>query len=168
MATVYVETTIPSYLAAYPSRDLLTAAHQQITHDWWRDARERFDLHISEAVLAEIREGDPDAIARRMEKVKDLPVLQFSEEVEDLASLYGTRLSLPERAKQDLAHVAFAVAYRLKYLVTWNCAHIANGEVIEQIQEVNREIEAFMPLILTPEELMRWDEEKTNDERSNR
>ena len=52
MPTVYLETTIPSYLAARPSRDIIIAAHQQITRDWWRDARERFDVYISEAVLA--------------------------------------------------------------------------------------------------------------------
>ena len=53
MPTVYLETTIPSYLAAHPSRDLIVAAHQQITHEWWREARQRFDVYISEAVLAE-------------------------------------------------------------------------------------------------------------------
>ena len=60
MPTIYLETTIPSYLAAHPSRDLIVAAHQQITHEWWREARHRFDLYISEAVLAEIRAGDPE------------------------------------------------------------------------------------------------------------
>jgi hypothetical protein len=38
---VYIETTIPSYLAAWPSRDLLQAARQQITHDWWTNRRLR-------------------------------------------------------------------------------------------------------------------------------
>lgn len=32
---VYIETTVVSYLTARPSRDLIVAAHQQITHDWW-------------------------------------------------------------------------------------------------------------------------------------
>lgn len=59
MPTVYLETTIPSYLVARPSRDLIVAAHQQITHDWWCDAREHFDIYISEAVLTEIRLSDP-------------------------------------------------------------------------------------------------------------
>lgn len=66
MPTVYLETTVPSYLAARPSRDIIIAAHQQITRDWWRDARERFDVYISEAVLAEICLGDPDVVARRL------------------------------------------------------------------------------------------------------
>ena len=75
MPTIYLETTIPSYLAARPSRDLIIVAHQQITHEWWRDAGNRFALYISEAVLAEIRAGDPDAAARRLTIVDGLPIL---------------------------------------------------------------------------------------------
>lgn len=81
MPTVYLETTIPSYLAARPSRDLIIAAHQQITHEWWRNAGDRFDLYISEAVLAEIRAGDPDAAARRLAIMDGLPLLALNEDV---------------------------------------------------------------------------------------
>jgi hypothetical protein len=154
MARVYVETTIPSYLAAYPSRDLRVAAHQQVTHEWWRTARTRFTLYISESVVAEIREGDPEAADRRLKIVADLPVLRFNKEVEDLAELYGRRLDLPDDAKEDLAHIAFAAVYGLDYLLTWNCAHIANGGIIRRIRDVNEETRVFMPLILTPEELI--------------
>lgn len=75
MATVYLETTIPSYLVAEPSRDLVVAANQKITHDWWRTARERFDLLISEPVLDEIQAGDPDMAARHLEIIDGLPML---------------------------------------------------------------------------------------------
>ena len=44
---VYLETTIPSYLTARPSRDLVTAAHQQITREWWDTRRHAFDLFVS-------------------------------------------------------------------------------------------------------------------------
>jgi len=66
MQKVYLETTIASYLAAKASRDLIIAAHQQITQDWWQTARDRFDLYVSEAVLDEVRVGDPEAIERRL------------------------------------------------------------------------------------------------------
>ena len=72
MQTVYLETTIPSYLAAKASRDLIVAAHQRITQDWWETARHRFELYVSEAVLDEVRAGDPDAVARRLEYVENL------------------------------------------------------------------------------------------------
>jgi hypothetical protein len=154
MPSVYLETTIPSYLAAYPSRDLIFAAHQQITHEWWRDAPQRFDLYISEAVLDEIRRGDPDAAARRLAFVDKLPVLELNDDVRALVHLYDQKLGLRGRARADLPHFAFAVAFETDYLVTWNCAHIANGEIVRRLREVNEELNRFTPLIVTPEEIL--------------
>jgi len=154
MPTVYVETTIPSYLAAHPSRDLIIAAHQQITHEWWRVARSRFDLYISEAVLEEIRAGEPDAIVRRLQIVEGLPVLQLNDDVRTLVHEYDRRLGLVGRARADLPHFAFAVAYETDYLLTWNCSHIANGEIIRRLLEANAELNRFTPLIVTPEEIL--------------
>lgn len=154
MPSVYLETTIPSYLAAYPSRDLVIAAHQQITHDWWRTAPERFDLYISEAVLDEIEAGDPEAVARRLEIVEGLPILALSDDVATLVNAYEDRLGLVGRTRPDLLHIAFAVAYEADYLVTWNCRHIANGETIRRLARANAELRRFTPVIVTPEELL--------------
>jgi hypothetical protein len=153
MPTVYLETTIPSYLASRPSRDLVIAAHQQITHEWWAQARDSFDLFVSEAVLEEIRLGDPEAATRRLGIVEDLPVLALNEDVRDLVRLYSQRLGLPQQAQADVLHIAFAVAYKLDYLVTWNCKHIANGRVIHRLIDLNTEIRRPTPVIVTPEEL---------------
>jgi hypothetical protein len=160
MPTVYLETTIPSYLAAHPSRDLIIAAHQQITHEWWREARQHFEGYISEAVLAEIRAGDPDAAARRLAIVDGLPILALHEDVRALVHAYDQRFRLGERARADLPHVAFAVAYAMDYLVTWNCAHLANGEVIRRLREVNVALQRPTPIIVTPEELLEFPEEE--------
>ena len=154
MTTVYLETTIPSYLAAYPSRDLIIAAHQQITHEWWRTAKDRFDMYVSEAILAEIRSGDPEAVSRRLEIVEGLPVLELSEDVRFLAQHYEKELGLYGHAKADIPHFAFAVAHMMDYLVTWNCAHIANGEIIRRLINVNSKIDRFTPVIVTPEEIL--------------
>ena len=154
MPTVYLETTIPSYLAARPSRDIIIAAHQQITRDWWRDACERFDVYISEAVLAEICLGDPDVVAHRLAIVEKLPIVEINNEVQDLVSIYAQRLGLTGRAQIDLPHIALAVAYAMDYLVTWNCAHIANGAVIRRLGAINSELHLHMPVIVTPEELL--------------
>jgi hypothetical protein len=153
MPTVYLATTLPSYLAAHPSRDLIVAAHQQITHEWWREARPRFDLSISEAVLAEMRAGDPDAAARRLALVDGRPILALHEEVRGLVHAYDQRLRLGARARADLPHVAVAVAYATEYLLTWHGAHLANGEVIRRLQEVNGELRRATPIIVTPEAL---------------
>jgi len=153
MPTVYVETTIPSYLAALPSRDLVTAANQQITHDWWLTARQRFELVVSDSVLLEISAGDVVMARKRMELVAGLRVLTSDENVRKLFTLYQQRLSMPRRAENDLLHLASAVRYSVDYLVTWNCAHIANGQVIKRLIAVNKAEVLPTPLIVTPQEL---------------
>lgn len=159
MASVYVETTIPSYLVARPSRDLIVAAHQQITTEWWNSSRQRFDLYVSEAMLDEIRVGDPDSAARRLEVVDGLDVLAMSDEVANLIREYHGPLGLVGAAAADLPHLAFAVAYNMDYLLTWNCKHIANGHVVRRLQAVNAVAGRSTPIILTPEELLNEPEE---------
>lgn len=163
MPSVYLETTIPSYLAAHPSRDLIIAAHQQITHDWWRSARHRFDLYISEAVLDEIQAGDAEAAARRLENVEGVPILEFSHDVNALVVAYDDRLGLVGRARADVVHIAFAVAYEMDYMVTWNCRHIANGVMIRRLADANTELGRATPVIVTPEELLESSEGDTHD-----
>ena len=154
MPSVYLETTIPSYLVARPSRDLITAAHQQISHEWWDTAKGRFDFYVSEAVLDEIRAGDTGYAARRMEIVAEIDVLAFTDDVETLIRAYDHRLGLAGSARADLPHFAYAVAYNMDYLVTWNCKHIANGQVIKRLTVVNAELHRQTPIIVTPEELL--------------
>jgi hypothetical protein len=158
--SVYLETTILSYLAAHPSRDLVVAAHQQITHEWWRVARHRYELFISASVLGEMRKGDPDAAARRLAWVEDLPVLEVNDEVGSLFEAYNKELGLPERATVDVLHIAFAVGFGMDYLLTWNCAHIANGEVVRRLLQVNETLGKPTPVIVTPEELLESVKEK--------
>ena len=124
---LYLESTIISYLVAYPSRDLIVAAHQQITHEWWDQARSKFSNYISQAVLDEISTGNPDAASRRLAFVAGLPILALTEDVHVLAEEYLHKLGLPRGAHLDVVHLAFAVSYEVDYLLTWNCAHLANG-----------------------------------------
>jgi hypothetical protein len=154
MQKVYLETTIASYLAAKASRDLIIAAHQQITQDWWLTARARFKLYVSEAVLAEVRAGDPEAIERRLRFIENLPVLALNEDVRALTRHYDKTLGLSGRARADIPHMAYAVSYRMDYLVTWNCSHIANGEMIRRLLKANGELNRPTPLIVTPEEIL--------------
>jgi hypothetical protein len=68
--SLYLESTIPSYLVAAPSRDLLIAAHQQVTAEWWATRRIEFDLYISQFVLDEIGRGDAQVAKRRLNVVE--------------------------------------------------------------------------------------------------
>ena len=151
---LYLESTIPSYLAAQPSRDLIVAAHQQLTHMWWQRARPGFEMYISEAVLEEIGAGDTEVATRRLAFVSGLPILTITDEVAQLAEVYLRRLGLPAKAQLDSVHLACAVVYELDYLLTWNCTHLANGLLIQRLQGLHQELARVTPIILTPEELL--------------
>jgi hypothetical protein len=51
--TVYIESTVISYYTASRTRDLILAAHQQITWEWWENVLPALDPHISQIVLDE-------------------------------------------------------------------------------------------------------------------
>src|SRR2546427_12164526 len=105
---VYLETTIPSYLTSRPSRDLVTAAHQQITREWWDTRRHDFDLFVSQMVLDEASAGDPEAATRRLEVLTHLPLLDPHPEGADLAQTLLERVPLPASAAADAVHIAIA------------------------------------------------------------
>jgi len=150
--TVYVETTIVSYLTARPSRDLLTAGHQQVTREWW-EGRFRFDLVISELVLREAGGGDPEFAALRLEAVRDIPVLSLDEETMSLARELVNRGPLPSNALADALHIAVCVTRGIEFLLTWNCAHLANATIRSRVEEKCRARGYVPPIICTPEEL---------------
>jgi hypothetical protein len=151
---VYRETTIPSYLMARPSRDLITAAHQQITREWWETRRQDFDLFISQMVIDEASAGDQEAAARRLEILATLPLLDPGDEAAELAQALIEHIPLPESAAADALHIAIAVVNGMDYLLTWNCTHIANAALRGKIEAVCRRQGFEVPIICTPEELL--------------
>jgi len=150
---VYLETTIVSYLTARPSRDLITAAHQQITQQWWQTQRARFDLFVAPPVMQEAQAGDPDAAARRIAALQGIPLLTLSEEAAGLAQALIEQRPLPTNAVVDALHIAIAAVNGMHYLLTWNCTHIANAAIRSDMEDVCRARGYEPPVICTPEEL---------------
>ena len=150
---VYLETTIPSYLTSWLSRDLVIAAHQQITREWWQN-RNRFDLFISQVVMREVSDGDSQIAAKRLEVLENIPVLEVTKEAIELAQKLVDRGPIPEKAAVDALHIAIAVVNGMDYLLTWNCSHIANASMRTKIDHVCRSSGYEPPVICTPEELM--------------
>jgi hypothetical protein len=153
-AKLYLETTIPSYLAARSSRDLLVAAHQQITRDWWESRRPAFELYISELVVQEVKAGDALLARQRLDLLADIPILTGSSEILSLAEELIARGPIPRKAAGDAAHIAMAAVYGCEYLLTWNCRHIANAELHRPIQQIVERSGYQLPILCTPEELM--------------
>lgn len=151
---VYVETSVISYLAARPSRDLITAARQQLTHEWWRLRRAEFEVYISQLVLDEAAAGDPEAAARRIAILAGLPLLDVTPEAVALARRLLELARLPEQAGADALHIAAAACHGMDYLLTWNSTHIANATFRPRIERACRTQGYDAPVLCTPDELM--------------
>lgn len=152
--SIYLETTVVSYYTSKPSRDIIVLAHQEITRQWWPPAIRRYNAFISEVVIEEAIFGDPEAVKRRLEELKDFPHLELNDKAEEMAQIYMERLEIPEKSFRDAAHLAIACVHNIDYLVTWNCTHLANGEVIKKLMRINESLGIHTPIICTPEELM--------------
>jgi predicted nucleic acid-binding protein len=152
MPRIYLETSFISYLVARPSRDLIMAARQQITLEWWDKERVNHELYASEIVLREARQGDPNEIAKRMAVLTDLQILDVPESAENLAALLVKRHALPIKAAADALHIAVATVHGMDYLLTWNCKHIANLTMRAAIERTCRAAGYEPPAIGTPEE----------------
>jgi predicted nucleic acid-binding protein len=118
------------------------------------ERRPLFDLYVSQVVLEEILAGDPDAAARRAAFAADIPLLDITPEVADLAAVIVRRVPLPTTAGADAAHIATAAYHRIDFLLTWNSAHIANAELRPRVEQTCRENGYTPPILCTPDELM--------------
>lgn len=150
----YVETTVVSYLTASPSRDLVLAAHQQITRDWW-NTQDTFEMFISQFVLDEASAGDATAVDRRVAVLRDLVLLDLTPDATLLAAELVRGGGVPEKAKVDALHIAVASVHGMDYLVTWNCTHIANATMRGRIEAICRRAGFDPPVICTPLELVK-------------
>lgn len=150
---VYIETSFLSYLTSKPSRDLIIAAHQQITYDWWENKRNLFELFVSQFVYEEASQGNVDAAKRRIEIVAQLPLLELNEDVMRLANSLIRSNLIPYKFVADAFHISIATIHGMDYLLTWNCKHIANATIRYKIEKVCHENGYINPIICTPEEL---------------
>lgn len=153
-AKVYLETTIPSYVTARPSRDLVLAGHQEITRQWWEQRRNTFALFISELVLQECRAGHTESAQRRIELLAGISILPANHVVSQMAERLVDEGPIPTKAAGDAVHIATATVYQCDYLLTWNCRHIANAEIQRSLRQITRQYGWELPVICTPEELM--------------
>lgn len=164
MPTVYLETSVLSYLTARPARDIVTAAHQQLTARWWEVRRARFRVFVSEVVLEEAELGDPEAARRRLALAADLPLLALTDAAGALQRrLLGTA-GLPAGAAVDALHVAVAAVHGMDYLLTWNVRHIANAEARRRVEAACRAEGYRPPVLCTPEELLGGGDEPEEEE----
>ncbi len=151
---VYVETSVISYLTARPSRDILVAANQQVTQEWWQDRREKFDLFVSQLVDQEISSGDIEAVSKRQQALTGCLFLDITPEAVELANKLVEQNAIPKQAAEDALHIAVATVSGMDYLLTWNFKHIANAAMRANVELVCRLNGYEPPVICSPMELM--------------
>ncbi len=143
-----------SYLTAWPSRDVVIAGHQQVTHEWWNTRRTSYELCVSQLVLDEAGVGDPQAVQERLLVLRPMLVLETTAEALELAKELLQAGALPAKAASDALHIAVAASKAVPFLLTWNCRHLANAVMRPVIEAVCKAKGFNAPIICTPEELL--------------
>jgi len=151
---IYIETSVISYLTARASRDIIVAANQQATQEWWRVRRPDFEIYVSQLVIQEASSGDTEAVLKRLEVLENIALLDISEEAIGLAENLIQEKAIPAQAAEDALHIALAAVNGMDYLVTWNFKHIANAAMRANVELVCRLRDYEPPIICTPLELM--------------
>jgi hypothetical protein len=152
--TVCLETTIPGFLTGRPSNDLILAGKQEVTRQWWEGRRMHYNLVISQFVIDEASGGDPDAAGKRLSVLENIPLLEIDGEVLDLTDRILATGIIPSKAATDAAHIAISARRDVDFLMTWNCTHIANAEIVAKIRVIVERAGYRCPVICTPHELL--------------
>ena len=134
-------------------------ARQLLTNKWWDTKRTSYELVVSQYVLDEASAGDPTLAAERIQALAGIPLLPNAPEIIRIANEIMTRAILPPKAQVDALHIATVAHHRIQYLLTWNCKHIANAQILPRIHQVLTDSGVPIPVICTPEELLGNDSE---------
>ncbi|NOT01136.1 MAG: type II toxin-antitoxin system VapC family toxin [Phycisphaerales bacterium] len=145
--TVYIETTIPSY---YCDERKELSGDIARTRQWWDHEREGYECFISPVVMDELLRGSYPTQSACVSLVTDLPLLAAGAEVIEIAEAYRARQLMPRDPAADSVHVALASFYRIDFLLTWNCRHIANARKIRHLETLNAQMGLSVPIMVTP------------------
>ncbi len=151
---VYIETSVISYFVARPSRDIIIAANQQATQEWWRTRKKDFEIYVSQLVIQEAGAGDAEAATSRLDALENIPLLDILDDAIRLAEKLVEQKAIPEKASEDALHIALSAVHGMEYLLTWNFKHIANATMRANVELVCRLNGYEPPIICTPLELM--------------
>lgn len=149
--SVYIDTTIPSY---YVDTRASVLVHIERTREWWDNERRFYKIFGSQFVLRELQEGGFPGQKEALALMHEIPLLAANPEIEDIVAQYLDNYLMPSADDRDAFHLAFASYYRMDYLLTWNCAHLANVNKRKHVARINQRLGLFVPIITTPLELL--------------
>lgn len=161
---VYVETSVVNCLTGRLSRDIRILANQVVTHDWWQDARGRFELIASVPMVDKAGVGDTCATHERPSALESLAIVHPDEASEVLVQRLIDCQALPPCAATAAGHIAIAVVHGAEYLATWDYRHVANPAHSSRIDQACRDGGFRPPVICTPGQLMVVGNEEFEDD----
>lgn len=149
---VYIETTIPSFFFEVRVEPEMVA-RRNWTREWWSSYRHLYALATSDAVIAELEEGDYESRDDAVDLLNGIELLETPDEIADIIDVYLDNCVMPRERLGDALHLALASYHKCDFLMTWNCRHIANANKFEHIRIVNTRMGLFVPALVTPMEL---------------
>ena len=153
---VYVESTIPSfYHEVRTEPDMI--ARRDWTRQWWDERSEDYDLVTSVAVIDELSRGDYPAKSEVLDLMENIRLVPIEEPIAEIIRTYVLHKVMPSDPLGDALHLAAASFHKCDFLLTWNSRHLANANKFAQIRRVNNLLGLFVPLIVTPLELLGGD-----------
>jgi hypothetical protein len=154
MQTVYIETTIVSYLVADKNADAAATMRQEFTRLWWEHRRPWFACFISEEVIDEAGAGDPEQVRRRLEALRGMERLPINDAVGELAAAFLETGAMPRKAARDAVHLAVAACSGIDFLMTWNYRHLANAQILRRLSLEAEKAGWHLPYVCSPQQLM--------------
>lgn len=152
---IYIETSIISYYASRPNRDVIIAGRQHVTQEIWTDLIEKFEPFVSVLVIQEASRGNAEAANKRIGYLKGISVLEIMPQAYKLAEVLISNGAIPVNSEEDALHIAIASTTGMDFLLTWNFSHINNAFKKTRIINIIESLELIAPVICSPEELIR-------------
>ena len=124
------------------------------TQEWWGGPRLLCDCWTSVAVMEELESGDHPDKQQKLDLLEEALLLEITDEIREIAQVYIDNYLMPKNVAGDALHVAVASYYKLDYLLTWNCTHLANARKKQHLRRINGRLRLDTPEIITPLELL--------------
>ena len=153
--SVYLDTTILSYL--FDERDMIKN-FIETTKAWWEYQKPNYNVYTSIEMLAELQSGNYTNKEQTTRTAETIEILPRTDEIEIISEIYIKNFIMPKDFLGDAIHLSYASSYKIDFLLTWNCRHLANANKRHHIRVINTKLGLYIPEIITPLELFLEDE----------
>ena len=155
MNSVYIETTIPSYLVGRRNNQTPVAADQDMTREWWNTQRRHFRVFTSVFTLDEAGRGDAALASERLDLLAGIPTLDIPKDFASLEADLINLFQLPGKASTDASHLGLAIFHKMDYVLIWNCTHLANAILQKKLIDYCGYYDLHLPVVCTPDNLIK-------------